>query len=572
MCNQVINIIVVFVSLFADCVRIMSAVNVETRNAMATKRIVDYPSTYVNRKHGLIKSASTSSCSAHENALLKTLRASRYATNGKKNGFSDASCNQRLKLFVLQPFSHSEQNMLATEADTLLVGGNGFYQSNGGVNPSKSFYSNSKHFSNYSGANRNSVAGKSAVENGGPRMVSSHRNIDNVLVDKRNNSSIINFAAVNGHHGNSSNSGSGLRSQEAAVITSPVSKSSHESRSVDKQCDISQTKTVSADSPTAPVRKMSVFQNTLPLEIPKSSTIQAPTVAHSSTPSANVPASQTEAKDAVSTCSSNTNSVASSKDCTPEPSISCSSDDERQSSKKEEKLCRRSSSLKMPKESATYSAQKKIVRFADVMGLDLTAVRTFLDELPSVPKSAYNDLRASSDIDLRNSIPNTLDIDKRFGGVAPAKSLVPMFKQPSISHNFLERIRDQNVCLEKAVVSSQPMCNIAGTVRVRNINFHKSVYVRYTLDNWRTFGEVQAVYVPDSCDGFSDQFSFIIYLYELPSSQRLELAVRYHCSGTIFWDNNLGANYVFQTPSPPPAIPSYFACVQTSTDRCHSFY
>lgn len=545
--------------MFTDCVRLMSAVNVETRNAMATKRVVDYPAAYMNHQHGLIKSASTSSCSAHENALLKTLRASRYATNGRKNGFGEAGCNERLKLFVLQPFSHSEQNMLAAEADTLLLGGASFYQTRAGHH-NKSYYSNGKHFSDCAVVHRNS-------ENGAPRVeYSSHRNLDNVLVNKSNNSAIMNFTAVNGYHGNY---GESWRSSQAPVTTAPTSKSSHELRTATKRCDHSQTKTLSADISAAPVPKITVSPSTQ-LELPKSSTTLAPTIAHTSTAPVNV-LPQTETKEADSSCSSATNSVASSKDCTPEPSIDCASDDELP--KKEEKLFRRSSSLKMPsKESAANPAQKKIVRFADAMGLDLTDVRTFLDELPSVPKSAYSDLHASSELDLRRA-PKTAPVDKMFvAPTAPAKSLVPMFKQPGISHNFLERIRDQNVCLEKAVVSAQPMCNITGSVRVRNIDFHKSVYVRYTLDNWRTFGEVQAVYVPDSCDGFSDQFSFIIYLYELPSSQRVELAVRYHCSGAIFWDNNLGANYVFQTSSSPPTIPSYFACVQTSNDRCHSFY
>lgn len=33
-----------------------------------------------------------------------------------------------------------------------------------------------------------------------------------------------------------------------------------------------------------------------------------------------------------------------------------------------------------------------MVRFADVLGLDLAAVRHFLDEVPRVPPSAYEDL------------------------------------------------------------------------------------------------------------------------------------------------------------------------------------
>ena len=54
-----------------------------------------------------------------------------------------------------------------------------------------------------------------------------------------------------------------------------------------------------------------------------------------------------------------------------------------------EKKMRRCSSLKTGKTPPGTPASKKIVRFADVLGLDLADVRTFLDEIPSVPKSAY---------------------------------------------------------------------------------------------------------------------------------------------------------------------------------------
>lgn len=519
----------------------MSAVNVETRNAMATKR-ADFPTAYMYHHNGLIKSASTSSCSARENALLKTLRASRYATNGNKNGSCAtemaAGCNERLQFCVLQPFSHSEQNMLAAGADP--AGANCFHRSHPGAHPSKSFYSNAKYYFGDC-----AIVGRNCATESGPPSYSSHRNLDNVLVNKNNNSAILNFTSINGYH--EKRRCSVAHNLESLAPTAQTLESSHESLSARRKQIRDNSGPILTVAPSAQVPHIVLSPGT-----PTSEVIQA------------LPSTlQTEATASSSGCATN---ATSSKACTPEPnsepSVNGDADEDAP-----RKLCRRSSSLKMPKESATNPAQKKIVRFADALGLDLADVRTFLDELPSVPKSAYNDLRASSDLDVRNAAPT------RLLGAAPtasATSLVPMFKQPGIAHNFVERTRDQNVCLEKAVAGSQPMCSISGSVRVRNIDFHKSVYVRYTLDNWRTFGEVQAVYVPDSCDGFSDQFSFIIYLYELPTSHRVELAIRYHCSGAIYWDNNSGANYVFQASSSPPSIPSYFDCVQT--DRCHSFY
>jgi len=49
----------------------------------------------------------------------------------------------------------------------------------------------------------------------------------------------------------------------------------------------------------------------------------------------------------------------------------------------------RSTSLKSGKTPPGTPGRKKIVRFADALGLDLADVRTFLDEIPNVPTSAY---------------------------------------------------------------------------------------------------------------------------------------------------------------------------------------
>jgi len=53
---------------------------------------------------------------------------------------------------------------------------------------------------------------------------------------------------------------------------------------------------------------------------------------------------------------------------------------------------RRCSSLKTGKTPPGTPGRKKIVRFADVLGLDLADVKTFLDEIPTIPKSAFEDL------------------------------------------------------------------------------------------------------------------------------------------------------------------------------------
>lgn len=208
---------------------------------------------------------------------------------------------------------------------------------------------------------------------------------------------------------------------------------------------------------------------------------------------------------------------------------------------------RRCSSLKSGKTPPGTPGRKKFVRFADVLGLDLADVKTFMDDIPTVPREAYKDLVVSSDVvDGMESIP--LDVVPNFvsGGAYITKMLVPMFQQPGGNVEFLDRVRDQNVCLENAVVTDPICLTISGTVRVRNLDFNKSVHIRYSLDSWVTFADFQASYIDKSCDGFSDKFSFTIFGNSLIIGQRIEMAVRFSCKGEQFWDSNYGVNYCFQ--------------------------
>lgn len=217
---------------------------------------------------------------------------------------------------------------------------------------------------------------------------------------------------------------------------------------------------------------------------------------------------------------------------------------------------RRCSSLKSGKTPPGTPGRKKIVRFADVLGLDLADVKTFLDEVPTIPKSAYEDLHG---IELSSS-PVFESALNRIAMVTPKpeKVLIPLFQQPSVQPNFLDRVRNNNVCLESAYVSDSAFFAITGLVRVKNIDFHKSVYVRYSIDKWRSFSDLQARYIPNSCDGFSDKFNFVLYAHTLAPGQRLEFAVRFHTAGAQYWDSNGGNNYIFECINqlpPDPGVP-----------------
>lgn len=196
---------------------------------------------------------------------------------------------------------------------------------------------------------------------------------------------------------------------------------------------------------------------------------------------------------------------------------------------------RRCSSLKTGKTPPGTPGRKKIVRFADVLGLDLADVKTFMDEIPVVPKCAYDDLTGC---DFVPSSPTPVRPTQRLG----ALTLVPLFQLPV---NITDKLEMQNVCIESARVCDGVHVTVCGSVRVRNLDFHKTVHIRYTMNGWKTYTDLQATYVQGSCDGFSDRFQFVLYAPAISSGQRLELAVRFLCKGQQFWDNNSGTNYCF---------------------------
>uniref|UniRef100_A0A2C9JP50 CBM21 domain-containing protein n=1 Tax=Biomphalaria glabrata TaxID=6526 RepID=A0A2C9JP50_BIOGL len=192
---------------------------------------------------------------------------------------------------------------------------------------------------------------------------------------------------------------------------------------------------------------------------------------------------------------------------------------------------RKSSSLKTNKTPPGTPHRKKVVRFADAMGLDLESVRHVLnmESPPRIPSSALADLKAG------------LSEERKELG---SKYLCACFNQPGASDNFVQKVISQKVCLENAIITD---LTITGVVRVSNISFHKSVRVRYTHNSWATFHDIAASYVQNSCDGPTDRFSFSIVAppYFGPGSQ-LEFAVSYNAGGVEYWDNNEGKNYVFE--------------------------
>ena len=198
---------------------------------------------------------------------------------------------------------------------------------------------------------------------------------------------------------------------------------------------------------------------------------------------------------------------------------------------------RRCTSLKTNKTPPGTPHKKKEVRFADALGLDLESIRHILniDEPPVVPDSAMKDL------DLRDKSVDSFALPAP--KMVQVKHLCTCFSQPGCSPDFLRRVQERKVSLETCSVDDTRLC-VTGIVRVMNIDFHKVVVVRQTVNGWITHDNEPATYVSGSNDGATDRFSFTIHLPEyFGFGSRLEFSIMYSAADQEFWDNNYGSNY-----------------------------
>lgn len=79
-------------------------------------------------------------------------------------------------------------------------------------------------------------------------------------------------------------------------------------------------------------------------------------------------------------------------------------------------------------------------------------------------------------------------------------------------------------------------------IKVKNICYYKCVLVRYILDSWIFFIDLDVVYVFELNDGVIDRFLFVIMFFEyfFVFGGVLEFVVCFEGEGIEFWDNNSG--------------------------------
>lgn len=121
---------------------------------------------------------------------------------------------------------------------------------------------------------------------------------------------------------------------------------------------------------------------------------------------------------------------------------------------------------------------------------------------------------------------------------------VAQFLLPSTS-TVRTRLLDfgHRICLRSL---SANRYHLSGTVLVREDVLDKRVFVRYTLDNWRTCIDKQATFLDYDLASGADRFHFRLdFPFRLPNDTRLQLAAACSVNGQTHWDNNGGLDYLF---------------------------
>ncbi|XP_016317435.1 uncharacterized protein LOC107669633 isoform X3 [Sinocyclocheilus anshuiensis] len=126
----------------------------------------------------------------------------------------------------------------------------------------------------------------------------------------------------------------------------------------------------------------------------------------------------------------------------------------------------------------------------------------------------------------------------------PTYRVWPEF-QPLTGAEFVLAAHSNKLEVESVTSVPDEPLSFEVLIRVLNISFHKSVYVRSTMDGWINHFDYAAEYVQGSNDGETDKFSVKLafaspYLF---NGARIDFVVRYETPDGEFWANNSGRNY-----------------------------
>lgn len=242
--------------------------------------------------------------------------------------------------------------------------------------------------------------------------------------------------------------------------------------------------------------------------------------------------------------------------------------------------------------------QKKKVVFADDRGLSLTQVRMMVDvphsqsfnfNLPSLktdigvtaaalfPSLNYNGSRRSAAVNQKKNY-NRRSINSNGNANTDAVAAITStidwkltFTQPASNYlEFRQKLDEANVSLENIIIKDTATAiasstvnggtngvginrkEAIGTIKVKNLCYEKSVFVRTTTDNWATFNDVACSFVNNNNHQTPNSLPSIVVLYDtftfsfpllLADYERIEFCICYRTAVGEFWDNNTGTNY-----------------------------
>ncbi|CAF0942680.1 unnamed protein product [Brachionus calyciflorus] len=209
---------------------------------------------------------------------------------------------------------------------------------------------------------------------------------------------------------------------------------------------------------------------------------------------------------------------------------------------------------KRPKEKSILSTatnQKKAVRFADTFGLELEKVKI-------ISNNSFVDVFSQQ---YKHNEEEEELIGSNTAESSPFLVLIPLFSCRKIES--LIRLDDFIYDYENKIIKC--------IVKVRNLSYDKHVYARITINNWKSFYDLDAIYIRSDKNSSKDKinsqqlvtydyFGFCIVIPEktnLPvmtvdskpfddCTLRVEFALCCIQNGSEFWDNNCGDNYKFQ--------------------------
>ncbi|CAF3147199.1 unnamed protein product, partial [Rotaria sp. Silwood2] len=206
---------------------------------------------------------------------------------------------------------------------------------------------------------------------------------------------------------------------------------------------------------------------------------------------------------------------------------------------------------------------KKVVHFADMLGLDLESIRYMTPPDQSASSLIQECIRikleqlrlANSQSNLFSSSPCPFDLSNVFNRSSSSASFTASKKSTNQYYlvskyftsptNIIPLIYEQQVMLECLYTKD----SIAyGTVRVHNRAYEKRVFARISENDWKTFEDIYGLHSMNYPNDNTDAFTFGLHLKTYDDNtkvpKQINFAICLQINNQELWDNNLGWNYI----------------------------